>query len=77
MPILVAFMVVGLALLLLIRYERQKDLKVKSSETDLQAMNQGAAYGGFVGQAHMNQLGIEPDSIVQREEAEFKKFKFD
>ncbi len=77
MPIVVAFLVVGLMFLLLLRYEQKKGLKVKGSETDLQAMDDGATYGGLVGQAQMAKLGIEPDDTRQREDTEFKKFKFD
>lgn len=77
MPILVAFLVLGLMFLLLMRYERQKGIKRKNLEADLQAMDDGATYGGLVGQAQMAQMGIEPDPVQQREDTEFKKFKFD
>ena len=77
MPLVVAFMVMGLAFLLLIRYEQKKKLQSKDLESNLQAMDDGATYGGLVGLAHMNQLGVEPDPISQREDTEFKKFKFD
>jgi preprotein translocase subunit YajC len=77
MPILVAFMVVGLAFLLLLRYEQKRNLKYRRSESDLQAMDDGATFGGLVGQAHMNQMGIAAEPIKQREEVEFKKFKFE
>ncbi len=77
MPIVVAFLVVGLLFLLLLRYEQKKGLKVKRSETDLQAMDDGATFGGLVGQAQMAKMGIEPDDVRQREDTEFKKFKFD
>jgi preprotein translocase subunit YajC len=77
MPLVVAFLVMGLAFLLLIRYERQKKLQSKDLEANLQAMDDGATYGGLVGQAHMANLGVEPDPVTRREDTEFKKFKFD
>ena len=70
-------MVMGLAFLLLIRYEQKKKLHSQDLESNLQAMDDGATYGGLVGQAHMANMGIEPDPISQREDTDFKKFKFD
>ncbi len=77
MPFVVTFLILGLGFLLLAWYQEKKGLKVKRSESDLQAMDDGATYGGLVGQAHMNQLGIAAEPIRQREEVEFKKFKFE
>ena len=77
MPIVVAFLVVGLLFLFLLRYEEKKGLKVKSTETDLHAMDDGATFGGLVGQAQMAKMGIAADDVRQREDTEFKKFKFE
>lgn len=77
MLFVLAFGFMALAFLALFLFERHKRLKVKSDDSDIAAIFPGMAYGATVGQAQMAKMGIQPDEITQREDIEFKKFKFD
>ena len=73
----VAFGLLALAFLALNLYERKRGGKTDSTERDLYAMKDGAAFGSVVGQAQMSKLGIAADEITMREDTEPVKFKFD
>ena len=73
----IAFGVLGLAFWGLSIYERRRGGKTDSTESDLYAMKDGAAFGGIVGQAQMHNLGIKADEVTMREDTEPVKFKFE
>lgn len=77
MIFVIAFGVLALAFIGLNLYERKRGGKTDSTERDLYAMKDGAAFGSVVGQAQMHKLGIEADQITMREDTEPVKFKFD
>ena len=77
MIFVIAFGVLALAFAALSWYERRKNLKTNSSESDTYAMANGAAFGGVIAQAQMAKLGIKADEITMREDTEPVKFKFD
>jgi hypothetical protein len=77
MIFVIAFGVLALAFVGLSWYERHKNLKTKSNESDTYAMANGAAFGGLVGQAQMAKLGVKSDEITMREDTEPVKFNFD
>ena len=73
----IAFGVLALAFVGLNLYERRRGGKTESTERDLYAMRDGAAFGSVVGQAQMHKLGVLADEITVREDLEPIKFKFD
>lgn len=73
----IAFGLLALAFLGLNLYERRRGGETDSTERDLYAMKDGAAFGGIVGQMQMHKLGVEADQITMREDTEPVKFKFD
>ena len=73
----IAFGVLGLAFWGLNLVERRRGGTTDSTERDLYAMKDGAAFGGIVGQARMHKLGVPADEITVREDLEPIKFKFE
>ncbi len=77
MLFVIAFAVLLCAFAALSWYEKRQKLQHQTTEQDLYAIKDGAAFGNAIGQAQMAKMGIEADEITQREDTEFKKFKFD
>jgi hypothetical protein len=73
----IAFGVLGLAFVGLNLYERRRGGTTSSTERDLYAMKDGAAFGNVIGQAQMHKLGVSADQITVREDTEPVKFKFE
>lgn len=72
----IAFGVLALAIWGLSIYERRRGGQTNSTESDLYAMKDGAAFGAIVGQAQMHKLGVKADQVTMREDTEPVKFKF-